>query len=139
MIPWSTVKKLDSFFKSTEKWMEIFCNNALCPRLKVPFLIKIWRLSVRSSAVVINFSHFHLLLQNLFLLNFTQSIFGWWGFKFVQIYSCIFFQGEKIVKYWNKWLTFKNLLLWNHCLNFYQTGAKQRFQFVQWRATLFSN
>ena len=48
------------------------------------------------SVVVVNFSHFHLLLQN----HLAQSIIGSMGFKFVQMKGPNLFQGEiyKIVK-----------------------------------------
>ena len=51
--------------------------------------------------VVVNFSHFHLLLQNNwanFQPNLAQTSLKWRGFKFIQMKSPAFFHGETITK-----------------------------------------
>ena len=96
-------------FREWESWyetqLEVFTLEDLyfnflahlSQRLKWAFLIKICLLSVVVFVVVVvvvNFSHFHLLLQN----NLAQSILGWRGFKFVQMKGPTLFQGEIITK-----------------------------------------
>ena len=71
----------------------------LSQRLRWAFLIKICPLSVivvDIVVVVVNFSHFHLLLQNhalgQFQPNLAQSIHGWKGFK---LFKCSFPRGRQ--------------------------------------------
>ena len=77
-------------------------------RLKWAFLIKICPLSVVVIVVVfvfivLNFSHFDLLLQNQWA-NFNQTwhelILMWRGFKFVQMKGHALFQVEIITELW---------------------------------------
>ena len=97
--------------------------------------------------VVINFSHFHLLVKNHWT-NFKQT---WhklkhsWvkGIRFVQMKSPALFQGKIITNSKNILTKFKNLLLKNHRTNFNQTWQEASFgegdqSLFKWRVLPFS-
>ena len=89
-----TFEEIDSF----SKLINIFIAH-LSRRLKWAFLIKICPLSV--VVVVVNFSHFHLLLKNHWA-NFNQT---WHKVSLGEgdsslLKSAAYFQGEIITKYW---------------------------------------
>ena len=101
-----------------------------------PFLIKNFLLSV-VVVVVVNFSHFHLLLQNHWT-NFNKfCILRWWGRSPMrtQLRSK---EGPRE----NTLTKFKNLPLQNHWANFNQTWHKASLvegdsSLFKWRATPF--
>ena len=105
------------FLDGKHKFSLLHRNGLMLCWLKWAFLIKLCPLSVVVVVVVVNFSGFHLLLQN-HLANFNHTcIIGWREFKF-------FFQmkGFTLLRNLQNTLTkFKNLLLHNHWANFNQS------------------
>ena len=115
----------------------------LSRRLKWTFLITICPFSV--FVVVVNFSHFHLLLQNHWA-NFNQTVHKLSLGEGIQVYSKMkgpaLFQGQIITKL-RKNIDNRLNLLQNHWANFSQTWHKSSLTEVdsilfKWRALLFS-
>ena len=115
----------------------------LSRRLKWAFLIKICLLSI---VVVVNFSHFHLLLQNHWT-NFNQTwhkaSLGEGDSSLFKRRAPPFSKGRNIRNSKNTLTNLKNILMQNHWTNFNQTWhkvslGKGNSSLFKWRAPPFS-
>ena len=114
--------------------------------LKWAFLIKICPLSVIVVVVVLNFSHFHLLLRNHWA-NFNQTwhkaYLGKGDSILIEWRPWPFSKGRKLQNSENTLTKLKNLLLQNHWANFNHTWHKASLgggdsSLFKWRALSFS-
>ena len=127
---WPLVEK----YKWQNGTMNITLLAHLSPRLKWAFLITICPLTV-FVVVVVNFSHFQLLLQNHWV-NFNQtwhkaSLVGWRGFKFVQMKNCSSFE--------HTWIPFTQGCIFKVRLKLTQWFWRRTFLYIVDVLSLFHN